>query len=1296
MPTKSNPTVASSTRQRREGSDCLETSLQLLHSSVEHAKAWDESFRETGSFAACHKTSGGRSATTTPTTAASSSANSSSSTWWVNLLQRLQESHRTDRQQWEHDLKKAKNQSSHFKEELKETIEDRIAWLEERFLEEIHNQNNRGGDNYSGGDSTVSTTHADTSDSDADYNQLDVQARRRRNNSLLRSMAPPALDANVEVSYDSAMALQRLDELERVVERQQAEKSELSTLLEHATKVTHQGEQLSASMQQQLQTLLREVDQTAQKQKKYYREKVATQKRLLQLLEQQHNNTVDEFRNEKSLLESTIAQLRSEKAALEKNLEAVRIDHKAQKEDWEREKRSLQTVIRHLEGDDVDGLTPGRRQDGAFIISSNSDDFYQDDVSSIHASTFMVRPTSSASMSSPRRAAGGVAEEQFDENYDRALVERDYFKQEAEHAKRELESLKSMTSNVTGDASVASDAGFIKELEKEVERYKRQLDKELDHYRNLAAYTQKELDEYRKDVQKELNVAKQQIQEADEAYEKKLASAVAEYQRILDEKEEEMQAAIAELMSQHEGLSEEQRYRDSLEKRNGLASKIRKLERQRDDEKCEWKLRLETVVAEKKRFQEESERLAKSLDELTVKHKAELSELEAKLGQESQKWTECSSGAELANKRLAKELKESKSKLEKLKRERENWEDLMERHSREAEEWASQLEELKESYSAEVATLNELLVQARQDCDVCVAKLHESEAEVTLLKSELLASRSETDVTASNEQKHMEEMQALTKELEKSKGETRALVDKTNELSRSLEALRKDHSASKSKWDGLIADKDNQILELRVQCCSLTEKLDGKAASTMDSRVVVNSMEELRKDVVSIRDTLESTALTDKTIAGANYAQLSDDIGAVQTTLNEALAEITLGSEAMMEMREIIDKVLKAVKSRSESSRDSQPQALSTEILGLRELLGAFTEAQKSGVSLLNDSMRQEMVVDLQKKESKIAELNACFEQTKAELFAVREKLLSAEQEIATLNDQADAYGEELMRIQALNAGLEEALSATERKMEEAILQQGHQTYGDRGVVNGLGAGRAEDDSTPLLEEALALAQGLTDLVHGKDEDTDVMDMLQSLSDLMDQHERGEWQPSQRPDAEIENREGPPSRTGPGIVSHQTPGVPRPRTRSSDSSAASVGVDFSAKREAPPAPVRTPEASRHETSLQIVVEQLYARCQLLERERTQMIETTLDLLSAAREANEAELDAALITARRRAAEEVLRVRKESHKEKERLYLKVCGACAKGLLIAGTTTVRSEATAPMVSTADGVQVSVCQA
>jgi hypothetical protein len=50
-------------------------------------------------------------------------------------------------------------------------------------------------------------------------------------------------------------------------------------------------------------------------------------------------------------------------------------------------------------------------------------------------------------------------------------------------------------------------------------------------------------------------------------------------------------------------------------------------------------------------------------------------------------------------------------------------------------------------------------------------------------------------------------------------------------------------------------------------------------------------------------------------------------------------------------------------------------------------------------------------------------------------------------------------------------------------------------------------AGDAHEEATPHLDEALAVARGLTDLVHGKAADADVMGTLRGLSDLMDAHE---------------------------------------------------------------------------------------------------------------------------------------------------------------------------------------------
>ena len=88
-------------------------------------------------------------------------------------------------------------------------------------------------------------------------------------------------------------------------------------------------------------------------------------------------------------------------------------------------------------------------------------------------------------------------------------------------------------------------------------------------------------------------------------------------------------------------------------------------------------------------------------------------------------------------------------------------------------------------------------------------------------------------------------------------------------------------------------------------------------------------------------------------------------------------------------------------------------------------------------------------------------------------------------------------------------------------------------------------------------------------------------------------------------------------------------------------------------------------AAVNECKLQMVVEQLYGRCQLLERERVEMMEVTLDLLESAREANNAQLEAALATARRKTTEDIIRVRDESRQEQERIFHKICKSYVVG-------------------------------
>jgi len=61
-----------------------------------------------------------------------------------------------------------------------------------------------------------------------------------------------------------------------------------------------------------------------------------------------------------------------------------------------------------------------------------------------------------------------------------------------------------------------------------------------------------------------------------------------------------------------------------------------------------------------------------------------------------------------------------------------------------------------------------------------------------------------------------------------------------------------------------------------------------------------NAVDELRKDVISVRETLESAADTERVIENANYTELKAYLEQIQSTLNDAVAELTLETEAMI------------------------------------------------------------------------------------------------------------------------------------------------------------------------------------------------------------------------------------------------------------------------------------------------------------------------------------------------------------------------------------------------------------
>ena len=117
------------------------------------------------------------------------------------------------------------------------------------------------------------------------------------------------------------------------------------------------------------------------------------------------------------------------------------------------------------------------------------------------------------------------------------------------------------------------------------------------------------------------------------------------------------------------------------------------------------------------------------------------------------------------------------------------------------------------------------------------------------------------------------------------------------------------------------------------------------------------------------------------------------------------------------------------------------------------------------------------------------------------------------------------------MRLQALNTGLEEALNDLKNKVprdsltaspspvndDETAIRACSSTADSEGLTSTATAG--EDNS---LDEALALAQGFTNVVNGKE--TSVLEMLETLTELMDQHDIRTSKPPQESSSSPPNK----------------------------------------------------------------------------------------------------------------------------------------------------------------------------
>jgi len=1126
--------------------------------------------------------------------------------WWLQMFQRLEEKHETERAAWQDQLHSAKEKKHEYKEELRQNLSSQLQWLEEHLTAPSH--------------VLPGIEHQDTTSTEGMSPEDSKHSGKSGSYKLQYHIEGPTGSSGssvkgIEVTLDSANHMQRLHELERTLQKtnQQHEQDRLEWVrtLEEAASVTQAGEELSTHQQRQLQHLQREVEKANKKQKEQLDEKTAVLTELLELTEQQHASEKQAWQKEQEKLQSEIENLQNEKNELSSQVEEEKQKSESAMQNADEEKRRLEEELHKVTEEnselkeamqEMEVLLETAEKQNAELknevdqITSEGVELHEEkkameiEIEKLHKDLQNVKDEArnfraqeadyierTTNMKSPPR--------RWLEDLDRAAAERDMYRQEAESLRKEVDEMKQ---NRSPSSAVVNS----------IPSHQHQT------HRNVVSVTNSN-------------------------------SSVVSSPSILHYESSDEADIIT-------------KYREAAEKHGELVNRLKKIEDQRSSDRGEFKLKLEAALSESRMLEEEKNALEGRIEELTETHGKEVHDLNVKLRKlEGDLDQRCDQVIEInessSSNDLKDEIKSLKTKLKEVQ-----------------EEMECRCDQLVEKNYLEVSELKE--------------KINDIQRERT---------RAMNEVRKLHEAQRGPRGEDLPSQLKATEDENRNLNQKVNELTKSLNEYKSLHNKAVKRFDQALMEK-----------CRLNDELDAIRSghnihipqSEIVNRIgshqttVINAVEELRKDVASVRDAL--TESSGKGVESSQLSELRGDLISIQTTLNEAVAELTLEADALIQSRDAIQNaaanVTESMKEKTnyleqhERMMKEQQAQLMNEFNVLRENVDrAMTHRQHSD----NNSgsvVSRELVADLQRKESALAtaqtELRFCKEKLEAEITARK----SAETEVASLTEQSDAFEEEIMTLRSANTKLIKKLRTAGMKIDAALLAGRMSTLNDDASTVATPRSNMtirRDDSFGVLDEALALATGLSDIVgQGQGQNTTAMEMLESMHGLIDISESRSpaTSPSYSLSPRLRHRQVFDAESGGIEIIHEVVGA-----ESGDGTECSnqqhVHRHHHHQQPDPPMlqlPNRN-NANNDPSALQMVVEQLYGRCELLERERIELMEATLDLLESARDANSSELAAALATARRRATEEIKRVHEQNYQDQERIFHKLCTQCVRG-------------------------------
>ena len=1222
-----------------ESRDCLGDSVRLLHTNLEEARVdeisqcLDEAVKDNGQD------------------------ENKDTAWLLNMFKSLEKQHSDEKSDWDKHLQHERKSKSSYKNKLTSAYKEKLTWLENQ-LQKVGGTNCAAGREAVLGEGKV-LFEASSEESSGTASTSCINEREKRGGQMLSPVVGEKSSSTV-LSPDSLRRVQLLEQtLNNTLRQYESDRAVWVKALEEAAAVTQAGEKLSSYQEQLLSDLKKQLADEQKQHKKKWKEQNNVLKDLLTLTETQFQQEKEEWQRQASEYESAIAKQSQIACELEERLSL-------DLNEMTKENLSLQDEKMNLE------QSLAKIQEEKAVMSRQVKQLQKNLMETQGNRGTAVSGGHLRAMSPPRRT-------DWDDRLDRAMIERDLYRQEAAQAAKNLDAERKKWEEHSEEALKSERKEAADLLEKERKTWEEKLEAK-----------EKECTEIRNgwDAEREQWAEKQ---------EKMAKEWEKETQNQLEELQKMHAAELSEVQSSDHELAEN--YREVLEKKNEVVMRLRRIEQQRSEEKGTWKLQLEGALSESRRAAMTVQQLKKEIADERKRRSDETESLRDELSR-----TRLILSGKAIHDAQPSGITEHVMKLhEELEKAREGTECqlvmLRESHARDIQRLTSELEILESQNGALVVELkrqqkikNEVsegeffmkqthdnlsseLSSAIKGKDEEIEKLKtklleaecardQVEQDMIVLAEKLDTARAEAkqidDETRDTNEKYSKEVMEKSAQLEIVQEDLRQLKEQKHELEQQIQSAELENVKLEEQNSGLTGQLDNStermekllnvlsemdafderypdrkprshaktlealesiIESLKSRHGNLKERLELQIEklSTENDRLrsgeehrstrLQNAVEELRQDVISIRNIMEATRKTDQILEESNFDLLRANLEQIQNNLDDVAGEAALQNESLYEFRKIAEDQLKNASVIQENS--------------------AFVEFEKSLMSEMA-RLRDGLAKVIQNQSEELQKPRKDLDKVREELRAEISKRQRSEADIATLNEQASAYAEELMYLQAENAKLDILLQEAEAKANYALTCQPQQSGEEESVAyEGIELEHAashSEDST-LLDEALALAQGLSDFVQGNDgneHEVNVLEIMENLAGMIDKQDKSAGTALSRP-----------------RMDHARGAVSTVPKQNNDHPRQSLSTD--------------------DPKLAIFVEQLYGRCQLLERERLEMMELTLDLLESTRRSGKAEVEAALATARRRIADDFRRMRDENSATREALYHKLCSS-----------------------------------